>query len=254
MAEDQEEGGANVRAVTRAIDILKSFDGATHPLSVAEIRRRVPLSRPTLYRLLDTLVAGQMLHVEGDPQRYRLGRTIAMLGRSWIVGSEVDVLARPILEELRDRTGESCALFELRHGRQFCIAEVRSRHALGMSRGVGELSDGFHGASGIAILAWLPSAEALRLAAIATPPDVPAITQDDLLAAREKGFAVSHGAIFKGAASIAAPVFGQTGEVFGSLGLFGPGARMNDTLDEMAELVRVAAAALSAEIGAPNVG
>ncbi len=251
MAEDQSDAGGNVRAVTRAIDILKSFEGVTQPLTVADIRRNVPLSRPTLYRLLDTLVAGQMLQVEGEPQRFRLGRTVALLGRSWSESLEVDVLAKPVLEQLRDATGESCALFELRQGRQFCVAEARSRQALAMSRGVGELTDGFHGASGIAILAWLPVAEALRLADRTTPSHVLPITKVDLEGAHANGYAVSHGAIFRGAASIAAPVFGRTGDVFGSLGVFGPAARMDDHLDKLIELARQAAIDLSARLGAP---
>lgn len=252
MADDREDAGANVRAVTRAIDILKCFEGETQSLSVTDIRHKVPLSRPTLYRLLDTLVTGQMLHVEGEPQRYRLGRTIAVLCRSWSAALEVDAAAKPILEGLRDSTGESCALFELRGERQFCIVEARSRHALAMTRGVGEMTDGFHGASGIAILAWRPLDEALRIAAGATSAGVPPITEVDLRATRRNGYAVSHGAIFKGAASIAAPVFDQTGEVFGSLGAFGPSARMTEHLDETIVLVRAAAAALSARLGAPD--
>lgn len=252
MTDNIEESGGSVRAVMRAIDILKSFEGTTQPQTVTDIRRAVPLSRPTLYRLLDTLVAGQMLHVEGDPQRYRLGRTIAVLGRSWSSALEVEVFAKPILERLRDQTGESCAVFELRNGRQFCIAEARSRHVLAMSRGVGELTDGFHGASGIAILAWRPMDEALKLVTATVAPDRPPVTEQDLQVTRDKGFAISHGAIFKGAASIAAPVFAQDGEVFGSLGLFGPGARMDDYIDELAGFVREAAALLSAQLGAPN--
>ena len=249
---DESETAGNVRAVMRAIEILKSFEGATQPLTVAEIRRAVPLSRPTLYRLLDTLVSGQMLHVEGEPQRFSLGRTIAVLGRSWSTILEADTLAKPILEALRDRTGESCALFELRHGRQFCVAEARSRQPLAMSRGIGELTDGFHGASGVSILAWLPIQEALSLAAKTTPATVSPLTEVDLREAHDRGYAISHGAIFKGAASIAAPVFGQSGDVFGSLGVFGPAARMNDDLDEIIALTRQAAATLSAQMGAPT--
>lgn len=251
--EGLDQGGGSVRAVLRAVDILKSFAGAPGPLSVADIRRSVPLSRPTLYRLLDTLVAAEMLHVEGQPQRFRLGRMVALLGRSWADQLAIDAVARPIMDDLRDRSGETCSLFELREGRQFCVLESKSRQALSMSRGIGELTDGFHGASGIAILAWLDPAHATELLRRTNPQDREPITAAELTATRSDGFAISHGAIYKGAASIAAPVFDRNGQVFGSLALFGPEARIRDEgMDEQIRMLREAAARLSAELGAPD--
>ena len=46
-----------MRAVDRAIAILQCFTADKPALSVLEIQRRVGLSRPTLYRLLQTLAA-----------------------------------------------------------------------------------------------------------------------------------------------------------------------------------------------------
>ncbi len=221
------------------------------PLSVAEIRKIVPLSRPTLYRLLETLVATDMLHAEGNPQRFRLGRAIAVLGRAWSEQLEIDALARPIVDELRDSTGETCGLFEIRNGQQFCVLESKSRHALSMSRGVRALDDGFHGASGIAILAWLDPEDAVNLARSTSPAGLPPISLEELTKARKAGFAISHGAIFKGATSIAAPVFDASGKLYGSLALFGPEARIRDEgLDKHIALIRDAARRLSNELGA----
>ena len=249
---EAEAGAGNVRSVFRAVDILKSFVDASGPLTVADIKRSVPLSRPTLYRLLDTLVAAEMLHVEGSPQRFRLGRMVARLGRSWADQLTIDVVAQPIMQALRDATGETCALFEVRDGRQFCVLESKSRHALSMSRGIGELTDGFHGASGIAILAWMDRDEALALAKQTTPEDKPRITAAELVAAQAAGYAISHGAIYRGAASIAAPVFDHNRKVFGSLALFGPEARIRDDgLDMRIAQLRDAARRLSADLGGP---
>lgn len=157
------------------------------------------------------------------------------------------------MDDLRDRSGETCSLFELREGRQFCVLESKSRQALSMSRGIGELTDGFHGASGIAILAWLDPAHAIELSRRTNPQDREPITAAELAATRRDGFAISHGAIYKGAASIAAPVFDRNGQVFGSLALFGPEARIRDEgMDEQIRMLRDAAARLSAELGAPD--
>ena len=41
-------------------------------MSVLEIQKKVPLSRPTLYRLLQTLAAKGLVRAEGEPQRFAL--------------------------------------------------------------------------------------------------------------------------------------------------------------------------------------
>jgi DNA-binding IclR family transcriptional regulator len=249
--EDHDTG--TVRAVVRAIDILKSFDGKPGELLVSEIQKRVRLSRPTLYRLLNTLVETGMLRVAGEPQRFRLGRTAARLGQIWAASVDVSAAARPFLDQLRDETGETAALFVLRDDRLFCAHEARSRHALAVSRGVGEIRSGLEGASGRAILAWLDSDRAQALRAHYAHPGELKTSDADLAGIRSAGYAISRGAVFDGAMSLAAPIFDLGGKVIGSLGLCGPEARMDDAqLPATIELVKRAAASLSAELGAPG--
>ncbi len=250
--ENEDEGqGGTVRAVVRAIDILKSFEGSNGALSVAEIQKRVPLSRPTLYRLIDTLISTGMLFSEGEPQRLRLGRTAARLGQMWAGQFAIEAYAKPILDRLRDETGESCGLFKIQNDRQYCILESRSLHPLSMTRGFGELMDGFHGASGKAILAWLPLEEAQRISVESSPKGSRPITRKELQAIRDAGFAQSQGAVFKGAASVAAPVFDVEKRIYGSLAIFGPAARLSDgMLAKATQLVVASAQELSAQLGA----
>ena len=89
--------GKSVRAVERAIDILECFLPENPWMSVLEIQRKVPLSRPTLYRLLQTLIAKGLVRAEGDPQRFALDFGIGRLAHSWVAGIDVVALARPIL-------------------------------------------------------------------------------------------------------------------------------------------------------------
>ena len=124
----------NVRAVERAIDILECFLPDKPWMSVLEIQRKVPLSRPTLYRLLQTLIAKGLVRSEGDPQRFALDFGIGRLAHNWIAAIDVIALARPILEELRTVTGETAALFVRRGNLRQCVAEVVSPHVLAISR------------------------------------------------------------------------------------------------------------------------
>ena len=51
-------GAGHVRAVARALEVLQAFREDDVELSASDLLARVTLSRPTLYRLLYTLVGG----------------------------------------------------------------------------------------------------------------------------------------------------------------------------------------------------
>lgn len=218
----------NVRAVERSIDILECFLPEKPWMSVLEIQRKVPLSRPTLYRLLQTLIAKGLVRAEGDPQRFALDFGIGRLAHNWIAGIDVIGVARPILEELRNATGETTALFLQRGDLRQCVAEVVSRHVLAISRGLGETDHLWRGASGKAILAFLDDGEIAEITRAIPKTISKATLAADLSRVRNDGYFVSRGEVFVGAIAVAAPYFDHTGKVTGSIGVFGPEARLNE--------------------------
>lgn len=241
---------STVRAVDRAIAILQCFSADKPALSVIEIQRRVGLSRPTLYRLLQTLAATGLIKAEGDPQRFRLAHGVMELAHVWLAGlNKVDV-ARPLLDRLRDETGETAALFVLRERKRICVLELESHHALTIARGVGDTGDITVGASGKAILAFLEEARRNAIVSQVANKSRRAELSKVLQSVRSLGYAVSQGEVFVGAVALAAPTFNHNGDVAGSLGVFGPRARVRDAdIPRFGKLVADAAAELSVELG-----
>jgi DNA-binding IclR family transcriptional regulator len=244
-----------VRAVERAVDILQSFSADQPLMSVVELQKRVRLSRPTLYRLLDTLAGKGLIRPVGAPQRYTLDHGVAKLAHVWFSNIDAGQVARPLIEQLWAETNETAALFVLRGDRRLCVMELASRQALAISRGVGETEHIARGASGKAILAFMPPADAERLTRTAPREVDRKRLARDLARVRDTGHAISHGEVFVGALAIAAPYFDHTGRVAGSLGLFGPAARIDEgTAQRYVQLVVAAAHRLSAELGhAPSI-
>src|SRR6266849_4173336 len=99
-----------VRAVERAIEILQSFSVGKPSMSVVELQKTVRLSRPTLYRLLHTLVAKGLVRADGEPQRFTLDHGVAQLAHVWMSALDASNAAGPIISRLRDQTGETSAL------------------------------------------------------------------------------------------------------------------------------------------------
>lgn len=249
----EDAGAGTVRAVDRAITILRCFEVRTPIMSVAQIQAAVGLSRPTVYRLLETLEVLGMVQAEGNPQRYRLAHGVMQLARVWLAGLSISEVAQPIVQAVRDQTGETAALFVTRGDLRLCILEYRSHEVLAMYRGVGDTGPLVQGASGKAILAFMGEARQSSLVGGLSGADRKQLAAD-LKQARRDGFAISRGEVFAGAVAVAAPIFDQSGEVAGSLGVFGPESRMTDRqVANATDRVLLAAAELSTLLGAPRL-
>ena len=236
----------------RAAAILKAFNSERPRLTVLELQRATGISRPTLYRLLQTLVGTGLVQAGGEPQRFGLGPAVMGLAHVWTSAMDVVELARPVLTRLRDATGETAALFLLQGDQRLCVLEIPSRQVLAITRGVGGTEHISRGASGKAILAYLAEADP---AAQAVWRSLPAeVDQARLLAdlerCRKDGLSISRGEVFRGAIAIAVPIFRANQQVAGSLGLFGPEARI-DTAQaaSFGEMAQAAAAELTVALG-----
>src|ERR1700737_3269400 len=96
---ENEKTQDSVRAVDRALEILLAFRPGDEELTVAELLTRVDLSRPTLYRLLNTLEQNGFLVSSGEPQRFRLGSSVARLAHVWTSSHSITDVARPFLHK-----------------------------------------------------------------------------------------------------------------------------------------------------------
>jgi len=218
-----------VRAVERALDILVAFSAAGHDLLVADLVKLVGLSRPTLYRLLNTLEAKGFVTSSGDPQRFRLGPAVARLAHVWTSGLDLVEVARPVMHEAWLHTCETVALFVPRGDMRLCIAEMPSAQPISFRRGVGYSEKLVLGASGRAILAFTPLVDGqLEAFAAGTRTDMVWL-REQLEMTRDRGYAMGHNELIQGAFAVAVPFFDDSGAVAGALGVFGPDARLTET-------------------------
>jgi DNA-binding IclR family transcriptional regulator len=244
------ESLSTVRAVDRAIAVLQCFTAETPVMSVLEIQRLVGLSRPTLYRLLQTLAGTGLITAEGDPQRFRLGHGVMHLAHAWLSGIKLIDVARPIVASLREKTGETAALFVLQDDHRICVLELESHHVLHIARGIGDRGGLVVGATGKAILAFLDEDRQTATISKALSKARQSEFVSALKAIRAQGYATSRSEVILGAVAVAAPFFNHNGEVTGSIGVFGPTARVNDAdVPKIARLVVDAAGTLSTQLG-----
>lgn len=243
----------SVRAVDRALEILMAFTSNDYELSVADLLKRVELSRPTLYRLLNTLEQSGFVVSVGEPQKFRLGPSIGHLAHVWTSSLDIGVVAQPMMHRLRNATGETVALFLRQGALRICVAELPSAHPLSFKRGVGYQEQIVLGASGRVILAFAnETSNALEAYSVNTKLDLELLTSE-LTKIRKQGYATSRDELIEGAVAVAAPFFNSAGQVAGSIAIFGPSVRLKDEqVSESGHLLVAEARLLSAALGAKN--
>lgn len=196
------------QAVQRALDVLGCFRDTGPALSGTDLARRLDLPTSTAHRLARALVAAGFLEQDARTSRYRLGPSVAELGRLAFhqrglhrAGPEIDQLARV--------TGATADL-ALRAGNQALVLVGTSlRPGQGLRRPLHST------ALGKVLLAWPAPRAPADLGPLAALTDRtivdPAELAEELDRVRQDGYAVNDGESATGVRTLAVPVLDRAG-------------------------------------------
>lgn len=215
-----ESQAPGARVLEKSLDLLYSFE-AHHPeRSLFQISRNLGFPPSTVRRLLKVMMSRRLIQQDGTTKLYRLGPGLFYLAAVAREGLEIRSIALPVMERLRDLTGENAVLHELRDGKRVCIEKVESKEVLRDTLRVGDQFPAHAGASGKALLAYLPPEElrnylkathglkALTPRTITEPKKLAA----ELTRIKKRGFAFSCGErVMDGLCAISAPIFDSEG-------------------------------------------
>ena len=119
MADQKPSGVASVRAVQRALAVLRAFEGR-QPQSLAEITAATGLDKGTTRRLLLTLLAEGFVAHDPAAQRYRLGHAV----RSLADRLDLRTAAVPVLSDLAADLHITAFLSVFEDGQAVCLERV----------------------------------------------------------------------------------------------------------------------------------
>lgn len=252
--EDQKDN--NVRSITRALDILASFDDDHPEMGIGEIAQIVGLNKATAHRIVTTLLRSGYIERGSDGIRYRLGLRLADLGFNVIRRMDLRREAYPLMFMLVQRFGEACDLSLFDRGEVFCVEFVKGIHTMAVADAIGQRFPVNCTASGKLFLAYLPSTE---LETILSNPMVhftehTIVAPDELLrhleGIRQLGYAVDDEEYTIGTRAAAAPIFGHDGKIVAALSIPGPTSRITrERIREVGEALRESANAVSRRLG-----
>ena len=223
---------AVVQSVHRAFSILRAL--ASGPLGVTEVSDRVGLPKSTVARLLAALEEEGAVRQEHAGGRYSLDDGILDLAAEISGDRNLVAVARPHLLDLVDSIGETSGI-GVRDGREIYYADhVVVDSQVQVRNWTGEYAPLHLVPSGLVVLAHLKSddldAYLDQSLEIATPRSEvdPTRIRQRLGEVRRVGYCWVYQEFADGLNSVAAPVFGASGEVIAALHVHGPAYRFPD--------------------------
>lgn len=230
-----------VQALAHAIDVLEAL-AARGEMGVSEISREIGLSKTAVYNILGTFEGRRLVNRDPVTSRYRLGWRLYELGAELLRHSELGPLARPLLKELAQRTGETVLFGILDRTGVTYVDRVESERAIRMVAAPGRQATLHSTASGKVLLAHQPPAFVdevlageLRKLTPATITD-PRKLRAELRRVLEQGYAECVRENETEICSIAVPIRDYTGEVCAALTVAAPATRF-DAPERQAALV-----------------
>jgi IclR family KDG regulon transcriptional repressor len=244
-----------IRAVERALDLLKTFLGNELELSATEISKRIKLDPSTTFRMLVTLEEHDFVRQDPATGKYRLGVICLELGSQFLKNNDVRKSAVDRMQQLRDQFGETVHLGILDGNEIVYLEKVTGLHAIGlMSSRVGGRAPAHATAIGKVLLAFQPDDLHIPHWKLMRCTET-TITdwrefEKEMARVRENGYALDNQEYESGVKCVATPIFSHKG-IAASLSISGPVERMEEHIKKhgLIDELKKATAQLSTESG-----
>ena len=241
--------------VGKALDVLDRVACFGRPVRFAELLETTPYPKATLYRLLQTLTHQGMLSLDRDRNAYKPGIRLVRLAHAAWTASSLAPVARPHLDALSSRIGETLHLAQLDHGQVLYVDKRNASQPIKMFSEAGKVGPAYCTGVGKAMLAFLDESELERNLAqqsyhrftASTLTDVPSL-RGELSEIRSQGYAFDREEHESGIICVAMPILTRRGRVLGALSATSSTARTDlDGLEAKVPLIRPVAERIAEE-------
>jgi len=223
-----------VAVLHKALGLLECL--GTGPMTAAELSRQLGIAKPTVYRIIRTLLSREFINKERDGSRYMIGTALYALGSAHRSADLVS-LTRPHVVRLAARFGETVNVAVPMSNEILYVDVLESMHQLRTQIPPGTRDELHSTALGKAILAAIPEEEATAIITAAnllrkTPNTIVTVhdLQRCLSNVRELGYAIDNEENELGSVCVASALRGPHGRPIGAISVSGPKWRITDEL------------------------
>ena len=217
-----------VQTIDRAVAILHWLgNGGEQGMRLVDLQRALGLKRPTVHRILSSLIEHGLVSHDGRTHIYRLGWEAAVLGWSSVQGSyDLREIAQSAMSRLAEETGATALLCACSQHETVCIdrkagsypikvftVEVGTRRPLGVGAGsIAALASMSEDEAGTVIKGLMGSLQAY-------PENLRRGIVPSVRLARKAGYAVSDGLVLPSVIGVGVALRDPRGVAIGTLGI-----------------------------------
>lgn len=122
-------------SLARGLAVMRCVADSSRPVTIADVSRRLGLSRAAVRRCLYTL--SMLGYVGQDDRGYAVRRKALGLGHPFLSLNTLAARAQPLLDTLRDRLGESCSLGVMEDDGLYYVARAEMPRVMAIGLRVG---------------------------------------------------------------------------------------------------------------------
>ena len=200
-------------SVKRAFEILKLVSASKDGIGISEIARGLSMAKSTVHGMTSALEEIGVVLRDPVTKRYTLGFTLFELGKNAYSQVDLKELARPVAEELMEKSHASVFLGVLNWDHVTILDVVEPRTELKITAPIGTTLPLLAGAAGKVFLSRLDEEEVRRIIKTKgltrfTEKSITSTERylEEIREARENGFAMDDEEYIPGVRAVAAPV------------------------------------------------
>jgi len=212
--------------VGKALALLDEVAAIGRPVRFSELLSKSDHPKATLYRLLQTLTNQGMLGYDPDRQEYSLGVRLVRLAHAAWQQSSLAPIARPYLDSLSTKVGETVHLSQLDNGQVLYVDKRNAMSPIEMFSQAGKVGPGYCTGVGKVMMAFLDQKQQDRaigqqafLAYTDNTITTPEALRAELNDIRKVGISFDREEHEPHIICIAAPILTSSGRVLGGLSI-----------------------------------
>lgn len=254
---DKDDNSNNVKSVIKAFLIMEELDKAGE-LSIGDLSERLLMDKATVHRLINTIKDSGYVNQNLDSKKYSNSLKLLAMGNRVMDKSGVKHIARPYVEELAEKTGETINLGVRVGNKIIYVDKLESSSTIKVGLGIGTTVPSYCSGLGKAILAFTLEDELEEvLDSISFEKYTDGSITDRVLLneefkrIRERGYALDDEEYVIGLICIAAPIYDYHGNPVAAISVSSPKYRYdpNKHLTFYSSLVTEAAQKISRQLG-----
>lgn len=241
--------------LARGLSVLRSFTRDRPEMTLSEVASVTELSPAVARRCLNTLVS--LGYVARDGKQFLLTPEVMSFASAFIESTNLEELVQPLLQKLRDETGDSASLAVLSGDDILYLVHVSTRRMIRLVAGFGTRFPAYPTSLGRVLLAYQSPAyltdymknltlEKLTSQTVSTKEKLRKLLKD----CRADGFASVEDELDYGIVSVAVPILDANGDILAAINCSTATSRVRrpDMIESRLPLLRETAKAVENEL------